>query len=80
MVNLSVIDQNGAHHRAPASSCCRTKPLPPEGYFAQWMPFQKVQASNADTKSLIGAILDRTEAQGGRTEINTEINIDTHGK
>jgi len=52
MVNLSVIDQNGTHHARTSVKLLQDEDAAPaEGGFAQWMPFQKGQASNADTRT-----------------------------
>lgn len=53
MVNLSVIDQSGKPFPITSVKLLQDNDLP-EGHsaWAEWMPFQKGQAANADTKNV----------------------------
>jgi hypothetical protein len=49
MVNLSYVDQNGTAGNATSVALLQDDDVPSDrGYFAYWMPHQKVQAAKAD--------------------------------
>lgn len=59
-VNLGIIDANGGHHSRCSVLLLQDEDAAPEdGYYAEWMPFQKGQA--AKTEALEAKVLPATE-------------------
>ena len=62
MVNLSVFDQSGTPHAKTSITLLQDDDAPLAGAHAQWMPFQKGQAANADTNQIDEAAKNRALA------------------
>lgn len=57
LVNLSYVDHNGSHGNATSVTLLQDDDEPyPCDRCAEWMPFQKGQSPNADTKGLRGSV------------------------
>lgn len=48
MVNLRVVDANGEAHAVTSVTLLQDDDQRPEGFFCEWMPFQKGQAAKYD--------------------------------
>lgn len=66
-VNLAVFDANGNAHSKCSVALVQDGEAPPEnGYYAEWMPYQKGQAAKHDEKSALelGAEVRRSGQAG----------------